>query len=214
MVFGFLILVFHTNAQQIQNIRFEQEGKKINIYYDLIGNANEMYSVNIYYRKDGLSSWGEPLKSVSGDVGEIVIVGNNKHIIWEVLADRDNLIGKISFKITVELIIPIALVIGLKDGKISKGNILLNPFLVTYFKISDNKIPADCKITSFSMWYKSDSGKNLYEQSNSQFFTEKMKSIIQELESGTIIRFENIKINSPIGPMKIESLYRNIIIIN
>lgn len=85
------------NAQQVTNVRFDQNGKKINIYYDLKGDKN--YTVNIYCSQDEGNTWERPLQCVSGAVGDNQIAGNNKMIVWDVLMEREKLTGNIEFKI-------------------------------------------------------------------------------------------------------------------
>jgi len=113
----FVAACLSINAQQIQNIRFEQEGKKINIYYDLIGEAVDVYNVEIYCSYDGGNTWGKPLKHVTGDTGENIKSGINKFIIWDVLVDREYLTGEISFKITVANTIKTGTFIDSRDNK-------------------------------------------------------------------------------------------------
>ena len=84
-------------SQKVDNIRFEQVGKQINIYYDLQGEGN--CNVNIYYSEDGGNTWGSSLVNVTGAVGENQKPGANKMIIWDVLKDKDKLSGEIKFKI-------------------------------------------------------------------------------------------------------------------
>jgi len=102
--FGLLIYLLFTGiglfAQQIQNIRFDQEGKNINIYYDLTGGkAKQKYDIQVYCSTDGGSTWGSPLQTISGAVGENQKAGYNKKIIWDVLAEKEKLTGNIKFKI-------------------------------------------------------------------------------------------------------------------
>ena len=96
----FVAACLSVNAQQIQNIRFEQEGKKINIYYDLLsGESGQKYDIQVYCSTDGGSTWGSPLQTISGAVGENQKAGKDKKIIWDVLAEKEKLTGNIKFKI-------------------------------------------------------------------------------------------------------------------
>lgn len=89
-------------GQEVKNVRYEQEGKKIIIYYDLVGKVEDSYLVKISYRQENGSPWIGPLKMVTGDVGENVPTGNNKQIVWDVLKDIEKLSGYIQFKVTAE----------------------------------------------------------------------------------------------------------------
>ena len=88
-------------SQNVENIHFEQQGKNINIYYDLLG--YQIYKVQAYCSTDNGKTWGEPLKYVNGDVGLGQIPGDNKTIIWDVLKERKNLSGNISFKVETSI---------------------------------------------------------------------------------------------------------------
>jgi protein TonB len=94
-----LLLPFSSISQQVKNVRFEQIGKKIHIYYDLQGEGS--YYVNVFCSTDDGHSWGNPLQNVVGAVGENQTPGNNKEIIWNVLDERGKLVGYIRFKIDV-----------------------------------------------------------------------------------------------------------------
>ncbi|MBC8488024.1 MAG: fibrobacter succinogenes major paralogous domain-containing protein [Bacteroidetes bacterium] len=96
----FVAACLSVNAQQIQNIRFEQEGKKINIYYDLLsGESGQKYDIQVYCSTDDGSTWGSPLQHISGSVGKNQKAGYDKKIIWDVLAEKEKLTGNIKFKI-------------------------------------------------------------------------------------------------------------------
>jgi hypothetical protein len=56
-----LAIIIPLEAQQIENVHFEQEGKIINIYYDLIATTNsEEYTIEVYCSTVCGQSWGEP----------------------------------------------------------------------------------------------------------------------------------------------------------
>ena len=96
----FCLLNILLQAQSIENVRFEQEGKKINVYYDMTGTgANQKYDISVYCSTDGGKTWGSPIQSVTGSVGTGQTSGYNKKITWNVLADRDKLSGDIMFEI-------------------------------------------------------------------------------------------------------------------
>lgn len=96
----FVLLFGITNyAQQIANVEFEQIDNKIIIYYDLETYNNARYYVNIYCSKNDGKNWGQPLKSVAGNVGNDQIPGTGKSITWDVLKDRKKLTADVEFKI-------------------------------------------------------------------------------------------------------------------
>jgi uncharacterized protein (TIGR02145 family) len=89
-------------SQRVENAHFEQSGKQIIIYYDLTGaQQDQTFEINVLCSTDGGKTFGTPLKEVSGDVGPNIKVGNDKKIIWDVLAEREKLEGEISFEIQI-----------------------------------------------------------------------------------------------------------------
>jgi len=107
-LFSVLLLFISTltlHSQQVTNIRAEQEGKMIIIYYDLTeAKQGQKFNVSVYCPTDGGIYFGGALKSVSGDVGKNVSAGNNKKIIWDVLQDREKLTGDdIWFEVRAEI---------------------------------------------------------------------------------------------------------------
>ena len=103
LLIAVLLLITATAfSQKVSNVHFEQVGKRIHIYYDLEGKDN--YSVQVFYSEDKGNTWQGPLEKASGDVGEQT-KGNNKKIIWDVLENKDNLIGYLKFKIIVDTIL-------------------------------------------------------------------------------------------------------------
>jgi len=88
-----------TYGQNITNIRFEQSGKNIVVTYDLSAKTSSPFTVVIYCSTDGGNSWDQPLKRVTGDIGDNVKPGTGKTIAWDVLAERDKLVGVVTFKL-------------------------------------------------------------------------------------------------------------------
>jgi len=86
-------------SQEVSNVRFEQVGKKIHIYYDLL--TTTKCKVKIYYNTNVDNSWTR-LKKVNGDIGIVSISGHNKLIVWDILKDIGNTKGVIRFKVTVD----------------------------------------------------------------------------------------------------------------
>jgi len=103
-VFSIIILFFLTttiaNAQLVTNIRFEQSGKQVVIYYDISGVRSSTWNIEIYCSQDGGTTWGNPLRKLNGDFGPAIKPGTNKQIKWDVLDEREKLEGEISFKVT------------------------------------------------------------------------------------------------------------------
>jgi hypothetical protein len=93
-------------AQKIENVHPEVVGEKINIYYDLTGIAdNQSVFVKAYMSTDGGKTYGEPLKSVTGDVGMVIGPGKNKCILWDVFKEMDELVSlNVKFKVQADLV--------------------------------------------------------------------------------------------------------------
>ena len=104
LLLGILLCSCYLSAQTVTNVRVQQEGDKIVITYDV---DKEAYiSLYVEYGDQTEMKWGglqtpktESLSSseVSGDVGRVK-AGQNKRIVWDVLANRKDFIHeKISF---------------------------------------------------------------------------------------------------------------------
>lgn len=116
-----LVSCLFGHAQQVTNVHFEQDGKKINIYYDMQGEGT--YVVKAYCSEDEGKNWDAQLQSVTGAVGENQNPGINKMIVWDVLAEREKIAGNIQFKIEAkpsELPDKFGTFIDPRDGKVYK----------------------------------------------------------------------------------------------
>ena len=91
-------------AQKIENVDYEITGTSIHIYYDLLGVADgQPVIIRVFVSTDGGASFGEPLKSVTGDVGVVLGAGVRKHIIWDVFAEVDELVSEsVQFKVKAD----------------------------------------------------------------------------------------------------------------
>ena len=89
-------------AQQIENLRIRKLNDKLNIFYDLTQEkSGQQFDIKILCSANGGTTFNIPLKKVSGNIGKGVEGGKNKVIVWDVLADRENLKGNdFVFKIT------------------------------------------------------------------------------------------------------------------
>jgi len=104
LIIIFILFSFALKAQEVSNVRFEQEGKQIYIYYDLEGKNGTSFSINIFYSIDyGYGRSWKKLKEITGDVGVKVKCGRKKKAVWNVLDELEGLEGKVEFKITATL---------------------------------------------------------------------------------------------------------------
>jgi len=96
---GCLVPCF-SRGQQITHVDFEVTGSTVKITYDLTScSANEDYDIRLSLGQNGELS--EIKRGLSGDI-EHVACGSSNLIVWDVLADREELKGPISF--TVEIL--------------------------------------------------------------------------------------------------------------
>lgn len=98
-IYVFLMIALIVEGQAVNNLRFEQSGKMVDVYYDLSGASNELFQISLYYSHDGGKTWGTSLNYVSGEVGENIKPGTNKKITWNVLKEKDILVGEVKFKV-------------------------------------------------------------------------------------------------------------------
>jgi uncharacterized protein (TIGR02145 family) len=123
-IFIFILTIITTSlgySQKVENPHFEQSGKQIIIYYDLIGaQPDQTCEINVLCSTDGGKTFGTPLKEVSGDVGPNIKVGNDKKIIWDVLAEIEKLEGDIVFEVYVTNTLAFGLLTDTRDGNTYK----------------------------------------------------------------------------------------------
>jgi len=87
----------------VRNTNFRQEGTKIVVTYDLLGEEGEEYDANLLLSTSGGAAFDYEPKAVRGDVGEGIRPGSGKTIRWRVLEDfPDGLRSpNVQFKVTV-----------------------------------------------------------------------------------------------------------------
>ena len=147
--------------------------------------------------------------SRSGEGGWIVkdLSGNAIELTVKIYADDkdgEKFMGEQSFRVK-RLPDPMAKIMGAKNGKISKKKLLANAFLVCQLpEWVDFKY--DFKVTSFTMTIPKGGGLLTKEKSESQRFTPKMVSQIQNLKKNDAILFQDVKVQGPEGTRKIESI--------
>ena len=96
----YLLILFSIKSfgQQVDFISTEQKGKQIYIRYNLQGSESK-YEIKLFFKESNSSSWSTALIHVSGDVGLDQTRGTNKLIIWDVLNEREKLVGDYVFGI-------------------------------------------------------------------------------------------------------------------
>jgi len=101
----FLSLIFFSvflNAQTVENIRAEQNGTKINIYYEIKNSSkDQLFKVQISAKINNDKTIN--LTSVTGDVGDNIKGGKASYLIeWDVLKDVERLTNS-EFFVKIEL---------------------------------------------------------------------------------------------------------------
>ena len=104
MVFVLLTFILNmaASAQEIKNIRVNQEGNRVNVLYDLAGKG-QTFKVNLFYTVNDGQSWQGPLKGATGDVGDKVQPGLNKQITWDLLSETALKEGYLQFKVVADV---------------------------------------------------------------------------------------------------------------
>ncbi|MGI6198360.1 MAG: formylglycine-generating enzyme family protein, partial [Candidatus Cloacimonadaceae bacterium] len=75
--------------------------KKVDIYYRLV--HDKPVTISIYASQDNGATWNLPITKVSENVGPGVWPGNNKHIIWDAMAEHPNTVfDNVKFKIVAD----------------------------------------------------------------------------------------------------------------
>ena len=105
--FILLELIFaNLYSQKVENVHSDISDNKICIHYDLLGIATGQSAlVTVFMSTDGGESYGDPLRSVSGDVGLVTGPGKDRTIIWDVFNDLTELMSvNVKFKVKADLI--------------------------------------------------------------------------------------------------------------
>lgn len=85
-------------AQNVTNVDCYQDGNNITITY----NVDQKASTELFYSRNGGTTFIGPLKCVTGDIGANAKKGYNK-AIWSVLDEVESLVGnQICFKVSVK----------------------------------------------------------------------------------------------------------------
>lgn len=81
-------------SHTVSDPRPELQGDKLHIYYDILNSQpSDRFDVSLSITDDA----GNPIKatSLTGDIGKNIAGGSNKHIIWDIIADRVEVEGDI-----------------------------------------------------------------------------------------------------------------------
>lgn len=93
-----LIISSQLQAQTplVENVRFEQRldgSLLVDIWYDVTSVSDLPLEIIIEASDDGGTTWYLPITSLTGDVGENISAGTDKHIVWDFYMDNPDTIG-------------------------------------------------------------------------------------------------------------------------
>jgi len=104
MVCFALLLTLESRGQSVDNIRASVVGEQVIVNYDLItSQQGQKFEVELYSSVNGYKS---PLKSVTGDVGNNILPGKKKRIIWSPNEELERFEGDVTFEVRAVVIIP------------------------------------------------------------------------------------------------------------
>ena len=87
-------------SQTIKNFKFDLKGDSVIITYDLTADDNKKTIINLYSSHNNFS---DPLKLLKGNIGDSILPGNGKQIIWQAKKELGEYKGTIRLKIEAEL---------------------------------------------------------------------------------------------------------------
>ncbi len=201
-----LLLSFTTFAQQVQNVVATQQGSSVVVNYDLAGSPNSSYFVKLLMSKNGGQSFSQPLKYVTGDVGNAKI-GINKKIIWNAEKELTFFNGSAIFRVeATSLSAPMPPPVEDVPGMIEiikltrKGNKVYVDFMLTPSKdikitISNNK---NSTFIIDNLGSKASTSSGSFGNSNIGYYS---VSVIGKIPTRGKLVFENIIANSSKMPL-------------
>ncbi len=89
-----------TNTIPGTNTVIVTTNKLIDIYYDLFDDDGDLLKVRIEVSSDGGNTYSVPAFSFTGDIGDNVVTGEHKHVVWDAGKDWD---GEYSEKMKVKV---------------------------------------------------------------------------------------------------------------
>ncbi len=122
LLFTVTQVIAQNNAPEVTNVTFNQrtDGSYIvDIYYDLNDADGDTMFVTMQVSEDSGATWNFTCDSTSGDIGDGILSGTSKHIIWDFGGEHPQTFGD-AFRISV-----IANDRGLKSGIVTDidGNV-------------------------------------------------------------------------------------------
>lgn len=105
IIFAFLFMVNNILAQKISNVRASSEGNQVKISYDFeSSDVNQKYRVELF---SSLDNFVTPLNSCTGSIGDTIVAGNRKTIVWSSNRAGLNYSGMVSFEVRAQKFMPL-----------------------------------------------------------------------------------------------------------
>jgi len=102
--FCFTLIIFCINqvkSQTIENLRSQQEGEDVILIYDLIGAPENIHKIEVY---TSIDNFANPAVLVEGDVGDYILAGSNKRIVWKAKEEVGTFKGNLRWEVRGEII--------------------------------------------------------------------------------------------------------------
>lgn len=79
---------------KFENTELNSRDTTITIHYNLLGPKRRFYTTRLFYSNNGGNSFKGPLRSLSGDIGDSLQVGDGKKVSWKFRRDNPYFDGK------------------------------------------------------------------------------------------------------------------------
>ena len=89
---------------RVEDIRVARDSSRITIVYNLVGENDEKYAVAVTMKRKSRPGVNYTPRNLSGDVGDEVVAGKDRHIVWEFASEfpRGLAPGDIYFSVDAE----------------------------------------------------------------------------------------------------------------
>lgn len=99
-----MIIAHFTNAQAVENIILDFDGRRISVTYDLnYPESSQKFKISLF---SSHNNYQKPITLVAGDVGDNIVAGLQKKVIWDLKNELPSTFNdEISIKVKVSAII-------------------------------------------------------------------------------------------------------------
>lgn len=81
----FISYPIFSQSTEVKNVKFIPRGDEIDILYELVGDPQEEYEIEVFLKVEGDDEFEVTLEHLRGDYGTGKYVGSERKIIWEYL---------------------------------------------------------------------------------------------------------------------------------